>query len=146
MLFFNHISGKSLLQCTQVYILKSVKKIFSQAKVSYRHEQPKRGGAVCSVGRQRTFWSGARCVRGVRMVPFPQVRVRGGNTPGPQATDCPLTLGPISMRKLCWPDSKSRQKPGCLVSATNHLTGREGGLACWAFACVRWLRSGFEYL
>jgi hypothetical protein len=43
-LFFNHISGKSLLQCTQVYILKSVKKIFSQAKVSYRHEQPKRGG------------------------------------------------------------------------------------------------------
>ena len=44
MLFFNHISGKSLLQCTQVYILKSVKKIFSQAKVSYRHEQLKRGG------------------------------------------------------------------------------------------------------
>jgi hypothetical protein len=43
-LFFNHISGKSLLQCTQVYILKSVKKIFSQAKVSYRHGQPKRGG------------------------------------------------------------------------------------------------------
>ena len=42
--FFLPPSENSLFECAQVYILKAFNKILSQAKVSYWHRQPKRGG------------------------------------------------------------------------------------------------------
>ncbi len=102
--FFLPPSENSLFQCAQVYILKAFNKILSQAKVSYWHRQPKRGGQFVGFDGEGPFAAeSVSCVgRGCRLS-----RGFACGVATPQAADCPLSLGPISICQLCWPDSKS---------------------------------------